>query len=328
MIRRRELITVLGGAAAWPLAARAQQRMLPVIGFLGVTFAHEQPHWLAAFRKGLSEIGYVEGQNVSIEYSWANGQYSRLPELVADLIRRRVSVIVTAASTPAALAAKAATMTIPIVFGVAEDPVRVGLVASLSRPGGNATGINFFTNEIAAKRLGLLHDLVPKAFRIAVLVNPANAPTAGATLHDIPEAARALGLQIQVLNASNADEIDAAFTTLVSDRADALLLAPDTFFATRRVQFAILSARHLVPAIYTVPEYAEAGGLISYGTDVTDAIRQQGVYAGRILKGTKPTELPVVQSTKFELVINIRTAKALGLSVPPALLAIADDIIE
>jgi putative ABC transport system substrate-binding protein len=329
MILRREFIAGLGGAAAaWPLTARAQQAGMPVIGILSVTFAGEQPQWLAAFRKGLSETGYVEGHNVSIEYRWAEGQYNRLPELAADLIRHNVSVIVTESSTPAALAAKAATTTIPIVFAVGEDPVRLGLVASLSRPGGNATGVNFFHNETASKRLGLLHDLLPRAVRIAVLVNPANAPSAEATLHDIPEAARALGLQIQVLNASNADRIDAAFATLVNDRADALLVAPDTFLVTRRVQIAILSARHLVPTIYTAREYAEAGGLISYGTDYPDSTRQQGVYAGRILKGTKPTELPVVQSTKFELVINLRTAKTLGLTIPPLLFAQADEVIE
>ncbi len=328
-MRRREFITLLSGAAtAWSLAARAQQPAMPVIGFLSVTFAGQQPQWLAAFRTGLSETGYVEGHNVSIEYRWAEGQYSRLPELAVDLISRHVSAIVTLGSAPAALAAKAATMTIPIVFSVPEDPVKLGLVASLPRPGGNATGINYFQSEIVTKRLGLLHELVPKAVRIAVLVNPANAPTAEATLRDIPEAARALGLQIQVLNANNGDEIDAAFTTLVSDHADALLVAPDTFFATRRVQFAILSARHLVPTIYTVHEYAEAGGLISYGADVTDAVRQQGVYAGRILKGTKPADLPVVQATKFELVINLRTAKAIGLEVPATLLSRADEVIE
>jgi putative ABC transport system substrate-binding protein len=327
-VKRRTFITLLGGAAAWPLAARAQQPAMPVIGFLGVTFAGEQPHWLAAFRKGLGETGYVEGHNVSIEYRWAEGQYNRLPELAADLIHRHVSVIVTPPSNPAALAAKAATTAIPIVFSVAEDPVRLGLVASLSRPGGNATGINFFSTEIFSKRLSLLHDLVPKAVRIAVLVNPANAPATEATLHDIPEAARALGLQIQVLNASNGDEIDVAFTTLASDRVDALLVGPDSFFASRRVQIAILSARHLVPAVYGLRDYAEAGGLISYGADVTDSVRQQGVYAGRILKGTKPADLPVVQSTKFELVINLRTAKAIGLKVPATLLSRADEVIE
>jgi putative tryptophan/tyrosine transport system substrate-binding protein len=265
---------------------------------------------------------------VSIEYRWAEGQYNRLPELIADLISHHVSVIVTPPSNPAALAAKAATMAIPIVFSVGEDPVRLGLVASLSRPDGNATGINFFTTEIVPKRLALLHDLVPKAARIAVLVNPANASAAEATLRDLPEAARALGLQIKVLNASNGDEIDAAFTTFISDRADALLVAPDTFFASRRVQIAILSARYLVPTIYTVRDYVDAGGLISYGADVTDSVRQQGVYAGQILKGAKPADLPVIQSTKFELVINLRTAKAIGLEVPATLLSRADEVIE
>jgi putative tryptophan/tyrosine transport system substrate-binding protein len=329
-MRRRDLIKgiVSSAATAQPLAVQAQQPPMPVIGFLSVTFAGGQPHWLTSFRKGLNETGYVEGQNVLIEYRWAEGQYNRLPELVADLIRHHVSVIVTPPSNPAALAAKAATTAIPIVFSVGEDPVRLGLVASLSRPGGNATGINFFTTEIVPKRLALLHDLVPKAIRIAVLVNPVNAPAAEATLRDIPEAARALGLQIQVLNASNGDEIDAAFTTLVSDHDDALLVAPDTFLASRRVQIAILSARHLVPAIYTVRDYAEAGGLMSYGADVTDSVRQQGVYAGRILNGTKPADLPVLQSTKFELVINLRTAKAIGLEVPATLLSRADEVIE
>jgi putative ABC transport system substrate-binding protein len=301
---------------------------MPVIGFLSVTFVGEQPRWLAAFRKGLCETGYVEGYNVSIEYRWAEDQYNRLPELAADLIRHHVSVIVTPPSNPAALAAKAATTVIPIVFNVGGDPVRLGLVASLSNPGANATGINFFTTEIVAKRLGLLHEPVPKAVRIAVLMNPANAMTNETTFHDISEAARALGPQIRVLNASNGDEIDAAFTSLVSDRADALVVAPDTFLASRRVQIAILSARHSIPAIYTVRDYAEAGGLISYGADVIDSVRQQGVYAGQILKGSKPADLPVVQSTKFELVINLRTAKAIGLEVPATLLSRADEVIE
>ena len=328
-MRRRQFITLLGGGVlTWPLAARAQRSAMPVIGFLSVTFAGEQPHWLAAFRKGLREAGYVEGQNVSIEYRWAEGQYNRLPELAADLISRHVSVIVTPPSNRAALAAKAASTTIPIVFSVAEDPVRLGLVASLSRPGGNATGINFFSTETFSKRLGLLHDLVPKAVRIAVLVNPANPPVREATLHDIPEAARALGLQIEVLNASNGDEIDAAFTTLANDRADALLVSPDTFFVSRRVQIAILSARHSIPTVYGGRDYAEAGGLASYGADVTASVRQEGVYAGRILKGTKSADLPVVQSTKFELVINLRTAKAIGLEVPATLLSRADEMIE
>jgi putative tryptophan/tyrosine transport system substrate-binding protein len=327
-MRRREFIALLGGATvAWPLAARGQQAM-PVIGFLSITFAGEQPQWLAAFRKGLSETDYVEGHNVSIEYRWAEDQYNRLPELAADLIHHHVSVIVTPLSAPAALAAKAATTTTPIVFSVGDDPVKLGLVASLARPDGNATGVNFFSTELSAKRLGLLRELLPKAARIGVLVNPTNVETTERAMKDINAAAGALGLQIQVLNASNGDEIDAAFTTLVSDRADALLVGPDAFFASRRVQIAILAARHMVPAIYTIREYAEAGGLISYGTDVTDSLRQQGVYVGRILKGAKPTDLPVVQSTKFELVINLRTAKALGLTVPPTLLARADGVIE
>ncbi len=327
-MRRREFITLLGGATvAWPVATRAQQAM-PVIGFLSITFAGEQPQWLAAFRKGLSETDYVEGHNVSIKYRWAEGQYNRLPELAADLIHHHVSVIVTPLSAPAALAAKAATSTTPIVFSVGDDPVKLGLVASLARPDGNATGVNFFSTELSAKRLGLLRELLPKAARIGVLVNPTNVETTERAMKDINAAAGALGLQIQVLNASNGDEIDAAFTTLVSDRADALFVGPDAFFVSRRVQIAILAARHMVPAIYTVRDYAEAGGLISYGTDVTDSLRQQGVYVGRILKGTKPTDLPVVQSTKFELVINLRSAKALGLTVPPTLLARADGVIE
>jgi putative ABC transport system substrate-binding protein len=328
-MRRREFITLLGGAAvAWPLAARAQQPAMPMIGFLSGTSAGAQPHWLAAFRKGLNEAGYVEGHNVSIAYRWAEGQYNRLPELAADLIRHHVRVIVTPASPPAALAAKAATMTIPIVFSVGEDPVTLGLVASLSRPGGNATGINFFVAELTGKRLGLLRELLPKVDRLGVLVNPSNVEIAERALKDAKAAAAAIGLQIQALNASNADEIDAAFTTLVSDRSDALLVAPDSFFNSRRVQIAIRAAHHSVPAIYSQRDYAEAGGLISYGTDVNDSIRQQGVYAGRILNGIKPADLPVIQSTKFELVINLRTAKKLGISVPDSVLARADEVIE
>jgi putative ABC transport system substrate-binding protein len=308
--------------------ARAQQPAMPVIGFLSITSAGEQPHWLAAFRKGLSETGYVEGQNVSIEYRWAEGQYNRLPELAADLIRRHVDVIVAPPSAPAALAAKAATMTIPIVFSVGEDPVKLGLVASLSRPNGNATGTNFLIVELTAKRLGLLRELLPKAVRIGLLVNPDNVGNTERVLKDVEAAATAIGLQIQVLNASNSDEIDAAFATLVHNRADALLLGPDAFLNSRRVQIAILAARHMVPAVYSVRDYVEAGGLMSYGSDLTNSVRQQGVYAGRILNGAKPADLPVVQSTKFELVINVRTAKALALEVPAALLARADDVID
>ncbi|MFZ1095687.1 MAG: ABC transporter substrate-binding protein [Xanthobacteraceae bacterium] len=328
-LKRRDFITFLGGAVTWPLAARAQQPVaMPVIGYLSVTFAHEQPHWLAAFRAGLHETGYIEGENVTIEYRWAEGQYNRLPKIAADLIRRHVSVIVTLPSSPAALAAKAATMTVPIVFSVGEDPVKLGLVASLSRPDGNATGTNFFIVELTAKRLGLLRELLPKATRIGLLVNPGNVGNTERFVKDAEAAATAIGLQIQVLNASNSDEIDAAFATLVKRSTDAVLLAPDAFLNSRRVQIAILAARHMVPVVYTVRDYPEAGGLMSYGTDLTNSVRQQGIYAGRILKGAKPADLPVIQSTRFELVINLRTAKALGLEVPATLLARADEVIE
>ena len=259
---------------------------------------------------------------------WLEGQYDRVPALMADLVRRRVAVIATPAFTAAAPVAKAATTTIPIVFGVAEDPVKLGLVASFARPGGNATGINFLASEVAAKRLGLLHDLVPKAVRIAVLINPANAPTAETTLRETSEAAHGLGLQIQILNASTSREIEAAFATLVRERPDALFIAPDGFFTSRRVQFATLAAHHRVPAAYFSREFVEVGGLMSYGSDISDVYRQVGVYTGQILKGAKPADLPVVQSTKFEFVINMQTAKALGLEVPPQLLASADEVIE
>ena len=274
------------------------------------------------------ETGYIEGENVTIEYRWAEGQYNRLPKIAADLIRRHVSVIVTLPSSPAALAAKAATMTVPIVFSVGEDPVKLGLVASLSRPDGNATGTNFFIVELTAKRLGLLRELLPKATRIGLLVNPGNVGNTERFVKDAEAAATAIGLQIQVLNASNSDEIDAAFATLVKRSTDAVLLAPDAFLNSRRVQIAILAARHMVPVVYTVRDYPEAGGLMSYGTDLTNSVRQQGIYAGRILKGAKPADLPVIQSTRFELVINLRTAKALGLEVPATLLARADEVIE
>ncbi len=328
-IRRREFIFTLGGAAAaWPLAARAQQPAMPVVGFVNIRSADATARDAAAFRKGLDETGYVEGQNVMVEYHWLEGQYNRLPAIMADLVRRRVAVIATPGSTAAALAAKAATATIPIVFGVGEDPVKVGLVASLARPGGNATGINFFATEIVAKRLGLLHELVPKAVRIAVLVNPANAPTAEATLRDIPEAARALGLQTVVLKASTSREIEAAFATLVRDPADALFVAPDGFFVGRRVQFATLAARHTIPAAYSAREIPEVGGLMSYGTNIADMFHRVGVYTGQVLKGAKPADLPVIQSTKFEFVINLQTARALDLEVPPGLSARADEVIE
>jgi putative ABC transport system substrate-binding protein len=323
-MKRREFITLLGGAAAWPLAARAQQ--MPVVAFVNV--GSSEARLAAGFRKGLNEVGYVEGQNVTVEYHWLEGQYERLASLMADLVRRGVAVIATPAANLAALAAKAATSTIPIVFGVGEDPVKLGLVASLARPGGNLTGVNFFNQEVTAKRLGLLHDLVPKAVRIAVLVNPANASTAEAALRDIPEAARAIGLQIQVLNASTTQQIEAAFATLLRDRAEALLVAPDAFFVSRRVQFATLATRHGIPAAYVSREAVEVGGLMSYGTDRVEMFRQVGTYTGQVLKGAKPADLPVLQSTKFEFVINLQTARVLGIEVPSALQSLADEIIE
>jgi len=328
-VKRRQFITLLGGtAAAWPLAGRAQQPAMPVVGLINLGTPDAMARYVAAFRNALSEAGYVEGQNVTVEYHWLEGQYDRLPALMADLVRRHVAIIATPGGTPAALAAKAATTTIPIVFGVAEDPVRLGLVANLARPGGNATGVNFFLGEVLAKRLGLLHDLVPKAVRIAVLVNPANAPTAEATLRDLPEAARAIGLQIQVLNATTTPEIDAAFATIVRDRADALFVAPDAFFAARRGQLATLAARDRVPTSCPNREMVEAGLLMSYGTNIADMFRQAGIYTANILKGDKPAELPVLQSTKFEFVINLQTARALGLEVPNALQLLADEVIE
>jgi putative tryptophan/tyrosine transport system substrate-binding protein len=265
---------------------------------------------------------------VTVEYHWLEGQYDRLPALVADLVRRRVAVIATPATTPGTLAAKAGTATIPIVFGVGEDPVRLGLVASLSRPGGNVTGINFFITEVAAKGLRLLHDLVPKAVRIAVLVNPVNAATAEPTLRDVQEAAPAIGLQIQIFNAATIGEIDAAFATFARERPDALVVAPDAFFTSRCGQFAILTARAGIPAAYSTREFVAAGGLMSYGTDIVDAFRQIGVYTGNVLKGAKPADLPVLQSTKFEFAINLQTARALGIEVPLNVLSIADEVIE
>ena len=310
----------------WPLATRAQQPAMPVVGF--VSGQSNEERFGAAFRKALNEAGYVEGQNVMVEYHWLDGHYDRLPALVADLVRRQVAVIATPGNTPAALAAKAATATIPIVFGVAEHPVKLGLVASLARPGGNATGVNLLSAEVVAKRLGLLHDLVPKAVRIAVLVNSANSSTAEATLRDIPEAARALGLQTQVLNASTRSEIEAVFATLLRDRADALFVAPDGFFSSRRVQFATLAARHAIPAVYSNRGYPEVGGLMSYGSDTLDYYRQAGVYTAQILKGAKPADMPVLQSTKWEFVINMQTARALGLELPNSLQMLADEVIE
>ncbi len=326
MTNRRAFITLLGSAAAsWPLAARAQQPALPVVGFIRDGSADTNARFSAAFRKGLNETGYVEGQNVTVEYHWLGVQRDRLPALLADLVRRQVAVIATPGNAPT-IAAKAATATIPIVFGVGDDPVRLGLVASLARPGGNATGINFFVTEVTAKRLRLLHDLVPKAVRIAVLVNPAN--DAETTLQEVQEAAHTIGLQIRVLNARTIGEIDAAFATLAQERPDALFVAGDAFFLDRRVQFATLTARDRIPATYSVRELVAAGGLMSYGPDLADVFHHVGVYTGRILKGAKPADLPVVQSTKLEFVINLQTARALGIEVPPGVLSIADEVIE
>jgi putative ABC transport system substrate-binding protein len=328
-MRRREFIAGLGSAAiALPSATRAQQGAMPVIGFVTGRSPDDSARYGGAFRKGLSEAGYVEGQNVMVEYHWLEGRYDRLPSLMTDLVRRRVAVIATPRSTESTLAAKAATATIPIVFGVAEDPVKLGLVASLARPGGNATGTNFFVGEVSAKRLGLLHQLVPRAIRVVVLVNPANASTTESTLRDTLEAADTIGLQIQVLKASTSREIEAAFATLVRERADALFVAPDAFFGSRRVQFATLATRNAIPATYSNHDAVEVGGLMSYGTDFEDSFHWVGVYAGQILKGAKPVDLPVIQSTKFLFAINLQTARALGLTVPPDLLAIADVVIE
>jgi putative ABC transport system substrate-binding protein len=327
-VKRREFITLLGGAAAaWPLAARAQQPALPVIGFVRDGSADASLRSVVAFRKGLSETGYVEGQNVTVEYHWLEGQYDRLPALMADLVRRQVAVIATPGTTPT-LVAKAATATIPIVFGVGEDPVQLGLVASLGRPGGNATGINFFANEVVAKRLRLLRDLVPKVVRVAVVVNPANASVAATTIRDVQKAAPTIGLQIQIHNAATIGEIEAAFATFAGERPDALFVAADAFLVSRRVQFTTLTARDRIPATYPVRDCVAAGGLMSYGTDIADMFHQVGVYTGKILKGAKPADLPTLQSTKFEFVINLQTARSLGIEVPPGVLAIADEVIE
>jgi putative ABC transport system substrate-binding protein len=324
-MRRREFITLLSGAAVWPLAAWAQQLAMPAIGYLDAGSAAERTAQVAAFRKGLAEGGYRVDQNVALEFHWAEGQYGRFPELAADFVRRKVSVIVTPGSATAALAAKAATSTIPIVFGAGGDPVKQGLVASLNRPGGNVTGVNFFTAELVAKRMQLLHELVPAAKRVAVLVNPTD-PEGYATLHDAEAASG--GRQILVREVASGRDIDAAFASMTRENADAVLVAPGTFFNTRRVQLAILAARHALPATYPVRAYTEAGGLASYGTDILDAFRQAGAYTARVLKGTKPADLPVLQSTKFELAINLNTARALGIEVPATVLARADEVIE
>ena len=328
-LKRRDFITLLGGAAAaWPIAARAQQAAMPVIGFLHPASPDRFADRLRGFRQGLKDAGYVEGENVAIEYRWAGNQFDRLPALAAELVRRQVSVIAALGGPVPALAAKAATAIIPVVFLVAEDPVRLGLVASLARPSGNLTGINFFNAELGAKRLELLRTLVPGAARVAILVNPANAQTTETTLRDLEPAGRAMGLQLQVLNASSSRDIDKAFEALARDRPDAVFVSLDTSFADRRVQLVHLASRHVIPATYALRDFVEAGGLMSYGTNFVDAYRQAGAYTGRILKGAKPADLPVVQSSKFELVINHQTARILGLTVPQSLLVAADEVIE
>ena len=328
-LKRREFITLLGGAAtAWPLAARAQQPAMPVIGFLHFASSDGNPERVHAFREGLKEVGFIEGQNVSVEYRWAEYQLDRLPALADELVRRRVAVIVAPAGPAVVFAARAATKTIPIVFIVAEDPVKLGLVASLNRPGGNLTGINFLNVELAAKRLALLRELMPGAVRIAVLVDPTNKMDTESTLSDVEAASRAMGLQIQVHNASTSREIDAVFESFVRARPDALFPAVSAFFVDRRVQLALQAMLHRLPAVYFERSFVAAGGLMSYGASLRDALRQVGVYTGRILKGAAPADLPVVQSSKFELVLNHQTARMLGFTVPPTLLSIADEVIE
>ena len=327
-MRRREFTTLLGGAAAaWPLAAHAQQSAMPVIGFLDMRSPGMAANNLPAFRQGLAQTGYVEGRNVGIEYRFAELQNDRLPALAADLVRRQVAVIAGVTTTQGALVAKAATTTIPIVFAIGGDPVKNGLVASLNRPGGNVTGVSYLTNELGAKRLGLLRDLLPNAGMIAALVNPTN-PNAESDAKDLLAAAQSMGLTLNVLHVSSERDIDGLFATLVQRRASAFLTASDPLFTSRRQQIAVLAADHKIPAIYHVRDFTTAGGLMSYAPNIYDVFRQAGVYTGRILKGEKPADLPVVQSTKFEFVINLQTARALGLDVPPTLLARADEVIE
>ena len=325
-MRRRTFIAALGGAVAWPLAARGQQAVMPVVGFLHARSPDDVAYQVAAFRRGLGEAGYIEGESVSIQYRFALGDYGQLPEMAAELVRRPVAALV-AGSDPAALAAKAATSNIPIVFAVGSDPIKLGLVASVNRPGGNATGMNILTSALEAKRLGLLHELVPQAAIIGVLVNPNNSTTE-IQLRDLHEAARAIGLQIHALRSSTDAEIDAAFEAVAQQHIAVLVVAADPFLDTRRDKIVALAQHHSVPAMYQFREHAVAGGLMSYGINLPDVYRQLGIYTGQILKGTQPANLPVMQPTKFELVINLKTAKALDLAVPPQLLALADEVIE
>jgi putative ABC transport system substrate-binding protein len=327
-MKRREVMALVGGAVAWPLVARAQPPAIPVVGFLSSASPDLYAYVVSAFRQGLSETGHVEGRNVAIEFRWADGQNDRLPALAADLVRHQVSVIAAPGSTPAALAAKAATATIPIVFEVGIDPVAVGLVASLARPGGNVTGVTNINIELAPKRLELLHELVPTANVIALLVNPTSPDITKTVSRDLEAAARTLGLQLHILNASTDGDIDRVFATLIQLRVGALMIAPDLFFITRNEQLATLTIHHAVPAITQYREFAAAGGLMSYGGSITDAARQVGVYTGRVLRGEKPAELPVQRSTKVELIINLKTARALGLTVQPSLLRRADEVVE
>jgi putative tryptophan/tyrosine transport system substrate-binding protein len=327
-MRRRDFITLLGGGvAAWPLAAHAQQPPMPVIGWIHGGSPDTSVPFVSAFRDGLGETGFIEGQNVVVEYRWANERYNLLPNLVADLVRRQVSVLTVAFNTPGTLAAKAATTTIPIVFGVGSDPVALGLVASLNRPGGNLTGVSILTTAILAKRLELLHELVPTAAAVAVLVNPTN-PSTEVEAKEVQIAASTLGLQVHVVTASGKGDLETAFATLRQRGAGALLVQAETLFSTQRDQLVVLAARHAIPAIYGRREIVEAGDLMSYADDLVSSYRQVGIYTGRILKGVKPADLPVVQPTKFELVINLKTAKALGLQIPDKLLALADEVIE
>jgi len=326
-VKRRDFITLLGGAAAWPLAARAQQPTLPVIGLLGAPSAAPYERYVAAVHQGLKEVGYIEHQNVAMEYRWANSQYDRLPGLAADLVSRRVAVIVPIGGAPAVLAAKAATLTIPIVFNLGADPVQLGLVTNLNRPGGNSTGVAMMTLEIETKRLELLHELAPASTPIAILLNPSNAQAQGQE-REAQAAAPVIGRKVLILKAGTEHEIERAFATLVRERAAALLVGGDTFFTSQATLFVVLTARHSIPAVYPFRSFVDAGGLISYGSSLLDAYRQTGVYTGRVLKGEKPADMPIVQPTKFELVINLKTARAVGIPIPATLLARADEVIE